>query len=156
MKQTMPRIMLAAPGSGSGKTTITCGLLQALVDRGMFPAAFKCGPDFIDPLFHSEVIGAKGANLDLFFTTENRAKQLMAQAAASCSPVVIEGVMGYYDGLGGKNDTASAYHVSRATDTPVVLILDAKGASLSLCATLLGFLAFGRPSNIRGVILNRC
>ena len=156
MKQAMPRIMLAAPGSGSGKTTVTCGLLQALVDRGMTPAAFKCGPDFIDPLFHSEVIGAKGANLDLFFTTENRAKQLMAEAAASCSPVVIEGVMGYYDGLGGKNDTASAYHVSRATNTPVLLILDAKGASLSLCATLLGFLSFGRPSNIRGVILNRC
>jgi cobyrinic acid a,c-diamide synthase len=156
MKTAMPRFMLAAPASGSGKTTVTCAILQALVMRKMVPAAFKCGRDFIDPLFHSEIIGARGANLDMFFTSENRAKQLMAEAAKTCHPVVIEGVMGYYDGLGGKNDTASAYHVSRATNTPVILILDAKGASLSLCATLLGFLSYGRPNNIRGVVLNRC
>ncbi len=156
MERTLPRILLAAPKSGAGKTTVVCALLQALVNRKMTPAACKCGPDYIDPLFHSEIIGARGCNLDLFFTEEPDARRLLAQSAEGCDVAVLEGVMGYYDGLGGVTDRASAYHVARATDTPVVLILDARGASLSLCAQLRGFLGFRRPSAIAGVILNRC
>jgi cobyrinic acid a,c-diamide synthase len=156
MGTTLPRFMLTAPASGGGKTTVTCALLQALVNRGHSPGAFKCGPDLVDPLFHSRIIGVKSGNLDLFLTDEERVSQLLAKAANDCSIAVIEGVMGYYDGLSPDDDTASAHHLARATDTPVILTVDAKRASRSLCALILGFLSFGRPSLIRGVILNRC
>lgn len=156
MTGKLPRVLLAAPKSGAGKTTVVCGLLQALVSRAMLPAACKCGPDYIDPLFHSEIIGARGCNLDLFFTGEDTARRLLLESAAGCGVAVLEGVMGYYDGLGGVTDRASAYHVAAATETPVVLILDARGASLSLCATLNGFRSFRADSRIAGVILNRC
>lgn len=153
---SLPRILIAAPKSGGGKTTVTCGLLRALIRRGMKPAAFKCGPDYIDPLFHSQVIGAQSGNLDLFFTSEDTARGLLAEGSRGCGVAVIEGVMGYYDGLGGASDTASAAHLARATASPVVLVVDAKGASLSLCATVKGFQSFRPDSNIRAVILNRC
>ena len=156
MKTPLPRILLAAPKSGAGKTTVVCGLLQSLVSRGMEVAACKCGPDYIDPLFHQEIIGARGCNLDLFFTPEGTARQLLLDSARGCNLAVLEGVMGYYDGLGGVTDQASAYHVARATETPVVLILDARGASLSLVAQLQGFLRFRTHSQIAGVLLNRC
>lgn len=156
MERTLPRLLLAAPKSGAGKTTVVCGLLQALVSRGLTPAACKCGPDYIDPLFHSELIGARGCNLDLFFTPPDTARRLLADSAQGCGVAVLEGVMGYYDGLGGVTDEASAYRVAQATGTPVVLILDARGASLSLAAQLQGFLDFRQPSGIAGVLLNRC
>lgn len=156
MTRTLPRVLLAAPKSGAGKTTVVCGLLQALVGRGLAPAACKCGPDYIDPLFHSEIIGAKGCNLDLFFTGADTARCLLLESASGCGVAVLEGVMGYYDGLGGVTDEASAYRVACATETPVVLILDARGASLSLCAQLRGFLDFRPQSRIAGVLLNRC
>lgn len=153
---SLPRIMLAGVQSGSGKTTFTCGLLQELIRRGRKPAAFKCGPDYIDPLFHSEVIGAKTGNLDLFFTDENTAISLLAEKSQGCDLAVLEGVMGYYDGLGGTSDTASAYHLAKATRTPVVMIVDGKGASLSVCALINGFLCFRPDSQIKAVLLNRC
>lgn len=156
MERNLPRILLAAPSSGTGKTTVVCGLLQALKNRDLQPAACKCGPDYIDPLFHQEVIGARGCNLDLFFTEEDTAQRLLLQSAAGCDIAVLEGVMGYYDGLGGTTDRASAYHVATATDTPAILILDGRGAALSLCAQIQGFLRFRPESRIAGVILNRC
>lgn len=156
MKKTLPRVLLAATHSGAGKTTLVCGLLQALKNRGLSPAAFKCGPDYIDPMFHSEVIGAKSGNLDLFFTPPDTVRMLLAEGAEGCDVSVLEGVMGYYDGLGGTTERASAYDLACATETPAVLIVDAKGASLSLCALLSGFLAFREDSRIAGVILNRC
>ncbi|MEG0942986.1 MAG: cobyrinate a,c-diamide synthase [Angelakisella sp.] len=156
MEKRLPRILLAAERSGSGKTTLVCALLQALCNRGLTPAACKCGPDYIDPLFHSEIIGTRGSNIDLFFTQENLAKQLLWESAEGCDVAVLEGVMGYYDGVGGTDHTASSYHVAHATDTPVVLVLDVRGASLSLCAAVKGFLEFRSPSQICGVILNRC
>ena len=99
----IPRILLAAGASGSGKTLITCGLLQALVNRKMKVASFKCGPDYIDPMFHSRVIGTKSRNLDTFFTAPDRTRSLMGKACMKegADLAVIEGVMGYYDGLGG-------------------------------------------------------
>ena len=97
----IPRVLLAAGASGSGKTLITCGLLQALVNRNLKTASFKCGPDYIDPMFHSRVIGTKSRNLDTFFTDENRTRYLLAKNAADCEIAVMEGVMGYYDGVGG-------------------------------------------------------
>ena len=93
-----PRLMLCGVMSGSGKTTVTCGLLQTLVNRGLRTAAFKCGPDYIDPMFHATVIGAKTGNLDGFFTGPERLRYLLARESAGMDISILEGVMGYYDG----------------------------------------------------------
>ncbi len=150
-----PRLMLAAGASGSGKTTITCGLLQVLKNRGLTAASFKCGPDYIDPMFHERVLKTKSRNLDTFFTDEATTRCLFARNAAGADVSVFEGVMGYYDGLGGISDAASAYDLARVTGTPVVLIVDTKGMSLSVLAYIRGFLTYREDSGIRGVILNR-
>lgn len=150
-----PRILLAAGASGSGKTLITCGLLQALVNRGMKVASFKCGPDYIDPMFHSRVIGTKSRNLDTFFTSRELTNYLLATNSEDCDIAVIEGVMGYYDGVGGITDRASAYDLADTTDTPVIFIVNSKGMSISLAAYVKGFLEYRKNSRIRGVILNQ-
>ena len=150
-----PRLLFAAPSSGSGKTTVVCGLLRALKNRGMAVRAFKCGPDFIDPLFHETVVGVPSGTLDLFFSDQDQLKRLFCRHAADADLCLIEGVMGYYDGLGAATDRASSYAVARALDAPVVLIVDGRGQSLSALATLTGFLRFRPDSRIRGVIFNR-
>lgn len=156
MERHVPRLLLTGTNSGCGKTTVTCAVLQALTDRGLRLGAFKNGPDYIDPMFHSRVIGAKSANLDLFFFDENTVRCLLAQNAAGLDVSVIEGAMGYYDGIGLTTSDASTYALSCATDSPTVLVIDAKGASLSLLAMLHGFLRFRADSRICGVIFNRC
>jgi cobyrinic acid a,c-diamide synthase len=156
MTTSLPRVMVTAARSGGGKTTVVCGLLRALQKRGLRPAAFKCGPDYIDPLFHSEVLGAKSGNLDLFFTPEPVARALLGEGAKGCDIAVLEGVMGHYDGLGGTTDRASSWHLASATGTPAVFVADARGGSLSLCAEINGFLSFRPDSRIKAVILNRC
>lgn len=150
-----PRIMLAAGSSGSGKTMTVCALLQILKNRGMQAAAFKCGPDYIDPMFHEKVIHTKSRNLDTFFTDERTTRYLFRRNAKGADISVMEGVMGYYDGLGGISDRASAYDLARVTRTPVVLIVNTKGMSLSVLAYLKGFLTYRTPSQISGVILNQ-
>ncbi|MTR20250.1 cobyrinate a,c-diamide synthase [Pseudoflavonifractor sp. BIOML-A6] len=150
----LPRLLLCAAASGGGKTTVTCALLQALVDRGLNPAAFKCGPDYIDPMFHSEVIGAKSRNLDLFLLGEEEACRLLWENGKDCGVSIIEGVMGYYDGVALSSD-ASAYDLARAADVPAVLVLDGRGRALSAAAEVKGFASFRPDSHIRGVILNR-
>ena len=125
----LPRFMLAAPSSGSGKTMLTCGILQALKNRGCAPASYKCGPDYIDPMFHSRVLGTPSRNLDTFFTGEETTRYLFARSAKHAGISVMEGVMGLYDGVGGITDQASAYDLARVTDTPVILIVNAKGMS---------------------------
>lgn len=151
-----PRIMLAGTSSGCGKTTVTCAVLQALVNRGMKVGAFKCGPDYIDPMFHCRIIGAKSANLDLHFFSENTLRYLLAKNAQTQDVSIIEGVMGYYDGMGLTTTQASSYEVAKVTMSPVVLVVNAKGASLSVLATIQGFLSFYPDNNIKGVILNQC
>ena len=94
----IPRFMLAAPNSGSGKTLITCGLLQALKNRGLQPASFKCGPDYIDPLFHTKVLGVPSRNLDTYFTGRDLTCALFGTHAQNADLAVMEGVMGFYDG----------------------------------------------------------
>ena len=150
------RILIAGTGSGCGKTTVTCAVLQALKNRGLDIGAAKCGPDYIDPMFHRTVIGAASGNLDPFFFDENTLRFLLAKNAAGRDLTVIEGVMGYYDGLALTTSRASAYEVARITDTPVILTVNAKGASLSILAQIKGFLDFVPQSFIRGVILNNC
>ncbi|MCC8165590.1 MAG: cobyrinate a,c-diamide synthase [Planctomycetes bacterium] len=149
-----PRFMLTAPASGSGKTTLTVGLLRALSRRGLTPAACKCGPDYIDPMFHRRVLGVDGYNLDLFFSPPPLVRQLLARAAATAGVTVVEGAMGYYDGI-GTTDEASAYAVSRETKTPAILVVPAGGAMMSLAAVVAGFQNFRKDSQIRGVIVNK-
>lgn len=149
-----PRILVCAPRSGSGKTSFTCGLLRALQRRGMAPLACKCGPDYIDPMFHRAVIGVPSRNVDLFFMTEEMACDLLKRTSQKCDIAVIEGAMGYYDGI-ASSEEASAWHVSRATATPAVLVVDAHGAARSLAAEVLGFVRMRIDSGIAGVVLNR-
>lgn len=151
----IPRILLAAGASGSGKTLITCGLLQALVNRKLRVASFKCGPDYIDPMFHSRVIGTRSRNLDTFFTSPSRTRYLLGKNGQGCDIAVMEGVMGYYDGVGGTSTLASAYDLASATDTPVILIVNSKGMSVSLAAYIKGFLEYKKDSHIKGVIFNQ-
>ena len=153
--RVIPRIMIAATGSGCGKTTITCGLLQAFLNRGKKLASFKCGPDYIDPMFHSEVLGIKSRNLDLFLNEENTIKYLLSKNASGCELAVIEGVMGYYDGLAAKTTTCSSYDLARKTETPVVLVVDCNGMYLSILAVIKGFVEMRPDSNVKGIILNR-
>lgn len=151
----IPRILLAAGSSGSGKTLITCGLLQVLVNRGKKAASFKCGPDYIDPMFHSRVIGTKSRNLDTYFTGRDRTCYLLGKNAADCEIAVMEGVMGYYDGVAGTTTKASAYDLADTTDTPVILIVNSKGMSVSLAAYIKGFLEYKENSRIKAVIFNQ-
>lgn len=153
MVSHIPRLVITGTRSGCGKTTAACAVLQALVNRGARPAAFKCGPDYIDPMFHSEIIGAKSANLDPFFFSENTLRYLLAKNAAGNAVGIIEGVMGYYDGL-GMTEKCSTYAVAKATESPAVLVVDARGAALSVLAEIQGFLDFCPQSGIQGVIFN--
>lgn len=156
MEAKIPRIMLAGTNSGCGKTSVCCAILQALVNRNLKVGAFKCGPDYIDPMFHSRIIGAKSSNLDLHFFSENTLRYLLAKNGADRDISIIEGVMGYYDGDGLTSYHASSYEVSKVTDTPTVLVVNARGAALSVLATIQGFLNFCPDHRIRGVILNQC
>lgn len=152
-----PRIMLAAPKSGSGKTLLTCGLLEVFRRRGLNPIACKCGPDYIDPMFHRYVLGIPGRNLDSFFLPAEGVREVLVDAVREeqAGIAVLEGVMGYYDGLGGTETSASSWEIAEITDTPAILVLDCKGASLSAAAMASGFLHFRKKSHIAGVILNR-
>lgn len=150
-----PRIMVAAPSSGCGKTTFTCALLRAFIRQGKQCAAFKCGPDYIDPMFHRACVGAcRSANLDLFFCEEPALRKIFIQESRNMDLSVLEGAMGYYDGLGAKSEQASGWDVARATQTPVVLLINGRGASVSLAPLIHGFLSFRQPSMIKAVVLN--
>ena len=149
----MPRFMISATGSGCGKTTITCGILKALMNKGLKVAAFKSGPDYIDPMFHSKVIGAKSRNLDVFMLGKETVQFLAAKNAKDVAVSVFEGAMGFYDGM-GKTAEASAYDLARTCDVPVVLIVNGKGAALSIAAKIKGFKEFRQDSHIVGAILN--
>lgn len=162
----IPRLLISAPSSSSGKTTVVCALLKLLPDA----AAIKCGPDFIDPLFHRTVLNRQTGNVDLFFSTESQARAIFAHDVALSRIAICEGAMGYYDGvmaLGAGEGSApapsaqaSAYETARALKCPVVLVVDVRGKSLSVCAEINGFTRFreqnGDKSGICAVILNRC
>lgn len=151
----MDRIIIGATGSGVGKTSLVCGLLRALQNRGVKVCAFKCGPDYIDPMFHREVLGIPSRNLDLFFMGQEGSKYLLDKNAKAYEFAVIEGVMGYYDGLAMTTDKASAYDLAEVTETPAILLVDGRGKARSLLAEIEGFLKFRKDSHIRGLIINR-
>lgn len=150
-----PRVMFAATRSGSGKTTVTCGVLAALKKQNIKVQAYKCGPDYIDPMFHRTVLGIDTRNLDTFFAGADAIGRILARDTKEADLVVMEGVMGYYDGVGGTTTMASSYELSKVTKTPVILVVDAKGASVTLAAIIRGIMEYKKDSRIAGVILNR-
>lgn len=153
-----PRILLAAPHSGSGKTTVMCALLEVLRCQGMTAAAFKSGPDYIDSMFHSRVLGTPSRNLDSFLFGRGQqgcrtARMLLAQHSSQADIAVLEGAMGFYDGLGLTSE-ASAYELAKTVAAPVIAIIDGKGAALSLAAQIRGLAQFRTDSHVVGFIVN--
>lgn len=145
----MGRIMIAGTSSGCGKTSVVCGILQALVNRGIRTDAYKCGPDYIDPMFHSRITGISVHNLDRWFCGKDTLRYLLSRSESDIS--VIEGVMGFYDGSG---EEASSCAVSVDCEIPAVIVIDCKGMSMSVGAVMKGFLEY-RPNRIAGFIFNR-
>ena len=152
MTKELPRVLIAGTSSGSGKTTAVCTILTLLKRRGIGVTSCKCGPDYIDPMFHESVLGIPSANLDPFFCDGNLLRTLLAESGGEMT--VIEGVMGYYDGTGADGMDNSTFSVAEKTDMPVILVVNAKGASASLLAVIEGFLNFVPDSRIKGVIFN--
>ena len=152
----MIRLLIAAPASGCGKTAAACALLRVLRERGYDPCAFKCGPDYIDPMFHRAILGVESHNLDLFLSGPERVKALFARACRGHGAAVVEGAMGLYDGLGGVTARASAWELADTLDLPVLLVLPARASSLTLAAQLRGLRDFRTPSHLAGVLLNEC
>ena len=148
----MKRILIGGTHSGCGKTTVTCAILQALCHRGLSVASFKCGPDYIDPMFHQTIIGTDSYNLDSFFCNDDTLRSLLRENSQSAELSVIEGVMGFYDGANGKG---SAYSVSQITDTPSIIVIDCKGMQDSIGAVMQGFLSYQQPNQIAGFLFNR-
>ena len=158
-EEQMLKLMITAASSNSGKTAVTCGLLSLLKRKGYDPCAFKCGPDYIDPMFHRSVLGISSCNLDVFLAGEEGVKDIFARNSKGHGAAVCEGVMGYYDGVrssnsGAKGEFASAYHVASLLDIPAVLVVRPKGAALTLAAGIRGVAGFREDSRICGVIFN--
>ncbi len=154
-KKRSPGILLAAPASGSGKTAAACALMAALREQGLDVRACKCGPDYIDPMFHREVLGVDSKNLDLFFSEPEELIRGYIRHTEGADIAVTEGVMGYYDGMALGSDRASSYDVAHTLGLPVLLILPCRGASLSLAAVVKGMAEFRKDSRICGILLNR-
>lgn len=146
--------MIAATGSGCGKTTITCGLLMALKQRGLAVRSFKCGPDYIDPMFHEQILGVPSENLDLFFSGRAGVRKHFFQRNDS-DVSVVEGVMGLYDGQHISSMEGSSYDLACVLDLPVILVVDAHGMGRSLLALIKGFIDMDQQHQIAGFILNR-
>lgn len=151
----IPRLVIAAPASGAGKTTVAVGLMAALRQAGHTVAGFKVGPDYIDPGFHAVATGRSGRNLDPMLSGEERVAPLFAHGASDADLAVVEGVMGLYDGALGTEGFASTAHVAKLLKAPVVLVVDASAAGRSVGAVVNGFVAFDTEVRIVGVILNK-
>ncbi|MBO4266347.1 MAG: cobyrinate a,c-diamide synthase [Lachnospiraceae bacterium] len=151
--RTNNRVMIAAASSGCGKTVITTGLLEVLKRKGVSPVSFKCGPDYIDPMFHRQVLGIDSLNLDSYFLPEEGIRELVARHPGGCA--VIEGVMGLYDGTSVSDIKGSGYEIAKMTSTPVILVVDAKGAGRTIASVIKGIAADDKDRLLRGVILNR-
>jgi cobyrinic acid a,c-diamide synthase len=150
----IPRVVIGAPASGHGKTTVATGLLAAFAARGVKTAGFKVGPDYIDPGYHTLAAGRPGRNLDPVLVGKDLIGPLFAHGAAGAELAVVEGVMGLYDGRTGAGDHGSTAEVAALLDAPVVLVVDAAAQGRSVAAAVHGFRSFGTV-RIAGVILNR-
>jgi cobyrinic acid a,c-diamide synthase len=151
----IPRLVIAAPASGHGKTTVATGLIAAFVRAGLTVAPFKVGPDYIDPGYHALAAGRPGRNLDPFLVGEERVRDLFAHGSRDADLAVVEGVMGLYDGAVGRGEFASTAHVAHLIDAPVILVVDATAQGRSVAALVHGFRSFDPALRLAGVILNR-
>lgn len=151
----IPRLVVAAPSSGSGKTTVTTGLMAAFAERGLAVSPHKAGPDYIDPGYHALATGRPGRNLDAFMCGPDLVAPLFAHGAAGCDLAVVEGVMGLYDGAAGRGELASTAQVAKLLRAPVVLVVDASSQSRSVAALVHGFASFDPQVRLGGVILNK-
>ena len=155
---TVPRVVIAAPGSGHGKTSVATGLLGALRQHGLAVSPHKVGPDYIDPGYHALAAGRPGRNLDPWLVGEDQIVPMFTHGASIPAPAdvaVIEGVMGLFDGVSGRGDFASTAHVARLLGAPIVLVVDAAGVSSSAAALLHGFATWDQGTRIGGVIFNK-
>ncbi|MFC1402277.1 MULTISPECIES: cobyrinate a,c-diamide synthase [Streptacidiphilus] len=151
----LPRLVLAAPSSGSGKTTVATGLMAALTGLGLAVSPHKVGPDYIDPGYHALATGRPGRNLDAFLCGPERLPGLLLHGAAGADVAVVEGVMGMFDGAAGRGEFASTAHVAKLLRAPVVLVVDASSQSRSVAALVHGFASWDPEVRLGGVILNR-
>ncbi|MFG3408580.1 cobyrinate a,c-diamide synthase [Streptomyces sp. NPDC048142] len=152
---TVPRLVIAAPASGSGKTTVATGLMAAFAARGLAVSPHKVGPDYIDPGYHSLATGRPGRNLDAYMCGTELIAPLFAHGSAGCDLAVVEGVMGLYDGASGQGELASTAQVAKLLKAPVVLVVDASSQSRSVAALVHGFASWDPRVRIGGVILNK-
>lgn len=152
---TLPRLVVAAPSTGQGKTTVATGLMAALRDRGLRVSGHKVGPDYIDPGYHALATGRPGRNLDPHLVGEGRIVPLLLHGARDADVAVIEGVMGLHDGRIGTDGFSSTAHVARLTRTPVVLVVDIARMSRSVGAVVVGMAAYDPTVDVVGVVLNR-
>ncbi|WLQ43811.1 cobyrinate a,c-diamide synthase [Streptomyces laculatispora] len=152
---TVPRLVVAAPSSGSGKTTVATGLMAAFAGRGLAVSGHKVGPDYIDPGYHTLATGRPGRNLDAYMCGPELIAPLFAHGARGCDLAVVEGVMGLYDGASGLGELASTAHVAKLLRAPVVLVVDASSQSRSVAALVHGFASWDTQVRIGGVILNK-
>ena len=149
----MKRIMISAMQSGGGKTVAACGLMRAYQRRGLAVTGFKCGPDYIDPMFHSRVLGVPSRNLDLFLQGSDGVRRTLARQSGDLA--ILEGAMGFYDGVNG-TVRSSAWELAAETETPAVLVLRPSGQSTTLAAQVRGLMEFRSPSRIAALILTDC
>lgn len=150
-----PGFLLSAVSSNSGKTAAACGLMSAFKQERKRVCACKCGPDYIDPMFHREVLGVDSKNLDLFFSEEDILKEGYLKHTKDADITITEGVMGFYDGMSLDSVKGSSYDVAQTLGLPVILVINARGAAMTLVATVKGIVEFRPDSNIRGILLNR-
>ncbi|MFK0278914.1 cobyrinate a,c-diamide synthase [Streptomyces sp. NPDC090499] len=155
MSSSVPRLVVAAPSSGSGKTTVATGLMAAFAARGLAVSPHKVGPDYIDPGYHALATGRVGRNLDAYLCGPQLIGPLFAHGARGCDLAVVEGVMGLYDGAAGEGELASTAHVAKLLRAPVVLVVDASAQSRSVAALVHGFASWDPEVRVGGVILNK-
>lgn len=150
----MNSFLIAAPQSGSGKTTVSLAIMAALTRRGLAVAPFKCGPDFIDPGYHQLVTGAPSINLDAWMCPEEFVRDTFDRHAAGADVAIIEGVMGLFDGIGSSSRAGSSAQIAAITGAPVVLVVNARGMAASAAALVKGFVDFDPAITLAGVIFN--
>lgn len=150
-----PRLVVAAPSSGSGKTTVATGLMAAFAARGLAVSPHKVGPDYIDPGYHALATGRTGRNLDAYLCGPELVAPLFLHGARGCDIAVVEGVMGLYDGAAGEGELASTAQVAKLLGAPVVLVVDASSQSRSVAALVHGFVSWDPGVRVGGVILNK-
>ncbi|MEU9394229.1 cobyrinate a,c-diamide synthase [Streptomyces sp. NPDC048324] len=155
MTGSVPRLVIAAPSSGSGKTTVATGLMAAFAARGLAVSPHKVGPDYIDPGYHALATGRVGRNLDAYLCGPELVGPLFAHGAHGCDLAVVEGVMGMFDGAAGEGELASTAHVAKLLRAPVVLVVDASSQSRSVAALVHGFASWDPEVRVGGVILNK-